>query len=89
MAVRGLGTKAEGGTFGPGTVRRPEGTVGTVLRVREAETDGRAGTAQWVSAPPTPRTGSTQPGPAKTPRGAQRKKGRLQTLLLGTSVSKL
>lgn len=51
--MRGLGAKAEGGTFGPGTVRRPEGTVGTVLRVREAEKGGRAGTAQWVIAPQT------------------------------------
>lgn len=66
MAVRGLGAKAEGGTFGPGTVGRPEGTLVTVLRAREAEKGGRAGTAQWALAPQT-RTGHRRPGPAKTP----------------------
>ena len=40
--------RAEGGTFGPGAAGWPEATVWTELRAREAEKNGRAGTAQWA-----------------------------------------
>lgn len=75
VAVKGLGAKAEGGTIGPGTVRRPESTVGTVLRAREAKKGGRAGNCFVGLSPTNPGRGAPQPGPAKTRRGAQTKRG--------------
>ena len=63
MEVRGPGARLEGGTFEPGAVGQPEGTVGTALQAREAEKGGRARTA-CLAGFNSPDPG---PGPAKVP----------------------
>ena len=59
MEVRGPGARLEGGTFEPGAVGQPEGTVGTALQAREAEKGGRARTACLAG------FNSPDPGPAR------------------------
>lgn len=70
MEVRGPGARLEDGTFEPGAVRQPEGTVGTALQAREAEKGGRAGTA-CLAGFNSPDRG---PGPVRSP-GCPEEKG--------------
>lgn len=75
--VRGPGARAESGTIGPGTAGRPEGTAGTALWAREAETGG-------------PRLPDPGPGALAwpAPTGALRRKRKVQALLLRDALGR-
>lgn len=79
---------AEGGTFGPGTVGSPEGTVEPALGARETEKGGRAGAAQWAPAPPKTPDGAPPVRPGLRPRPApgRRKTAGSSPGFLGTSL---